>query len=323
MKKWSALLVLLCCIGLSACGVRTTKDPQAIQPAVKNIKASTMGIPLYFGYKYQPYLGVELRDLSENYDKSVEQLAINELIAGPGEGSELERLIPEGTTAAVSNVGDTLFVTLSQAFFDTVPGEDQDWQKHPSWRTEVYQRRKMAVYSIVNTITEIGNYNRVQILIQDADNPSGYRPKMAELGMAAEDDSRFLDTIARNPESVLNPKNTITGCLSLFQEKQWEQLFNCTSQVNSQNITPVNVYEFTDSAKDSTIILESYTVSDSPVTFTGNGTAMVNISYVTRDKNNHIIEHTQIPMKLVLVNNIWKVEYDSIQKIFHEGSQSS
>ena len=320
MKKIATLfLIVLLGIFWSACQ-KATYDEQAVQPGVRNIQSPSPGIPLYFKDKYLPYLGVELRDLSETQEQSLEQLAVNELIVGP-KGNELQRLIPESTTASVNAVGNTLFVTLSQEFLDTLPGEARNWVGSETERSKVQKRRCMAVYAIVNTITEIGNYSRVQILISDSKTPEGYRPSQYDMGLSAENDGRVTDVLVRNPGAILTPETLTRELLRAIQEKQWETVYNNVSQTSSQSLTPVTVYEFESTAKEAELTLENFSLSPQSLTFTGGTAAIILVHYTIRDAENQVNEFTDIPLRLVLVNHIWKVELDSIQNIILGGKR--
>lgn len=312
-------LVLALAIIITGCNIRTQKDDNAVQPGIKNIQAPTTGLPLYFKYKHLPFLSVELRDVTESYDNSIEQLAVNELITGP-KNEELERLIPENTIAKVTGTEDTAFVLLSKEFLEIVPGENKNWSRNEQDRAQVKSRRKMAIYSIVNTITELGNYSRVQILISDENNPEGYRPSLYEMGLSDEDNGRFMDILSRDSNLVLSPRSLTTQIFSAIQEKQWDLIFNNITQINSQNPTPITIYEFQNTAQDSGIVMESFTVKKDSTSFTGNSSAIIMVNYTVRNKNNYVREFTNIPIKLTMVNNVWKIEYESIKKILDKGN---
>lgn len=312
MKKRIAFIILAAFMIFAVSGCKRNTQDEVVQPINRNIKTPTLGIPLYFGYKNQPYLCAELREVEQGYEASIEQIAINELIKGPTNVTDLYALIPSGTTAKVSGVSDTLFVTLSSEFFDTMSGESNS---AATGQSSILDRRKLAVYSIVNTITEIGNYSRVQILISDRQNPSGYRPKMYDVGFATTDDGKFLDTLPRTPNAVLTPQNAVGNVFSLIQEKQWENVYKCLYQTGN-NQAAVSAYDFEMAASRSSIIIENFSINDS-VTYNSNNIAIINVNYTIRS-NSVSTEYTQVPIKLALMDNIWRIDYDSIIKILEK-----
>lgn len=316
MKKRVFAFFLALSMLFAFAGCNRTSDSDVIQPIHKNIKTPTMGIPLYFGYKNQQYLCAELREIPQSYDVSIEQLAINELVKGPSNISELYPLIPTDTTVSVSGVSDTLFVTLSSDFMDTMSGENKNYTSNPEDLAEVLRRRKLAVYSIVNTVTEIGNYSRVQILISDRKTPEGNRPKMYDVGFASSDDNKFLDTLPRSPEVILTPQSAVSGVFAYIQEKQWDSVYKCMYQGEASASPSVSSYDFTAYAERTNIVIESFSVNNN-VTYNDNGIAIVNVNFIIRN-NSGSTEYTQIPVKLMLTDNIWKVEYASVIKILEK-----
>lgn len=318
MKKRILAFFLALFVIFTFTGCHPSTDENVIQPINKNIKTPILGIPLYFGYKNQPYLCAELREIQQSYNSSIEQLAINELIKGPSGSSELYPLIPSNTTVSVSGVSDTLFVTLSSNFLDTMSGENKNYTADPADLAEVLGRRKLAVYSIVNTVTEIGNYSRVQILIADKKTPEGYRPKMYDVGFASSDDGKFLDTLPRSPQFVLTPQNTVSGIISLIQEKQWADVYQCLYQGEDSGQATVSAYDFGVYAGNTNIIIEDFSINNN-VTYNSNGIAIVNVNFTVRN-NTGSTEYTQVPIRLVLAENIWKMEYSSVTKILEKVS---
>lgn len=96
-------------------------------------------------------------DVKELYKDPYTYL-INMLITGP-ESEKLESPIPEGTKVNSCTLkGNTVYVDLSKEFIDNAP----------SGITE----ESMAVYSIVNTLTELNEVSGVKILINGEENKS-------------------------------------------------------------------------------------------------------------------------------------------------------
>ncbi|MBQ5850406.1 MAG: hypothetical protein IIW54_06295 [Lachnospiraceae bacterium] len=87
-NKIRSIIFVLCGI-LLLVSCKKSSDTKVIQPESKSISTPTLGIPLYFGYKNHDYLCAELREIPQSYESSIEQLAINELIKGPANVSEL------------------------------------------------------------------------------------------------------------------------------------------------------------------------------------------------------------------------------------------
>ena len=99
----------------------------------------------------------EIRNMKiEEAKKSTAVIATNiieELLKGPSEGSKFKRMIPEGTKLLeqVKISGDIAVVNLSKEFIEKNDGD----------KTSV----EMCIYSLVNSVTEIKELDKVKILI--------------------------------------------------------------------------------------------------------------------------------------------------------------
>lgn len=81
---------------------------------------------------------------------------INLLISGP-ESEKLESAIPEGTKVNTCTLkGNTVYVDLSKEFIENAPAGIEE--------------ESMAIYSIVNTLTELNEVTEVKILINGEEN---------------------------------------------------------------------------------------------------------------------------------------------------------
>ena len=103
-------------------------------------------------------------DVKELYQYPYTYL-INMLIAGP-ESEKLKKTIPEGTKVLSCTLrGNILYVDLSREFIDNCPDGITD--------------ESIAIYSIVNTLTELNEVTGVKILINGEENESFNDNKMS------------------------------------------------------------------------------------------------------------------------------------------------
>ena len=103
-------------------------------------------------------------DVKELYQDPYTYL-INMLIAGP-ESEKLESAIPEGTKVNSCTLkGNTVYVDLSKEFIDNAPAGITE--------------ESIAIYSIVNTLTELNEVTGVKILINGEENKSFNDNKMS------------------------------------------------------------------------------------------------------------------------------------------------
>ena len=114
-------------------------------------------LSLYFGASDGERLVKESVPVTYDSSQSLVRVIISKLLDGPAYEGELE-VIPEDTSLlGVSVVGDTAYVNLDRGF------SDSDGIISP----------KLAVYSIVNSITENTDIRQVQIQIE-GETPSSY-----------------------------------------------------------------------------------------------------------------------------------------------------
>lgn len=108
-------------------------------------------ITLYFSDENGENLTSEVRKITVPKGEVMEKLVVNELLDGPKNSKNLQ-VIPSGTKIiSVETKEGVCFVNLSKEFIT----------KHPGGTTAEI----MTVYSIVNSLTELANVNKVQFLI--------------------------------------------------------------------------------------------------------------------------------------------------------------
>lgn len=109
-------------------------------------------VTLYFSDSNAMYVVSEKRDVMTAKNDSPERQIIHELIEGPMT-DDLWSAIPDGTKLLSANTKDGLCtVDLSKEFVDNSPGGTAS--------------ERMAIYSIVNSLTELETVERVQFLIE-------------------------------------------------------------------------------------------------------------------------------------------------------------
>jgi hypothetical protein len=183
---------------------------------------------LYFRYGREEYLACEQRLLTVSEDKSIERVLLQEMIKnGPSAGNQyLEPVINSKTSViSVSSNREYLYITLSREFLDPVSSEAPgNWKDDPTWRETVYRERRLATMAIVNTMTELGEYSRIQILIDTDGTGQGVRPTREMLGFVGDDETQnaqLMGPLARDQSIVLTPGNTLSLFMKRFTEKDW------------------------------------------------------------------------------------------------------
>jgi len=118
--------------------------------------AGKMPVNLYFGSSDSTKLMLEVRYIDTSVGKkgtaSLATAIVTELINGPKE-KELKATIPQGTKLAgsIAVASGTATVNLTKEFVDKHPGGDA--------------ASKLTIYSIVNSLTELSDIQRVKFLV--------------------------------------------------------------------------------------------------------------------------------------------------------------
>jgi germination protein M len=122
-----------------------------INPSIASQKSSWRSIKLYFKHPTKNYLVSEHRIISVNPLQPIESYIVKHLIEGPTEDKLARTVTSEAQILEVSTEEGICFVNLSSEFV--------------SRRNIGPYQDIIAIYSIVNSLTELENVNSVQFLI--------------------------------------------------------------------------------------------------------------------------------------------------------------
>lgn len=111
----------------------------------------TKKITLYFPNRETGMLNKEERTVKVTDQQPVEQYIINELISGTDDEKLNQALNKATSLLSVDTYGDLCFVNFKADFLDKNSGSEE--------------KEKLAVYSVVNSLTELENIKRVQFLM--------------------------------------------------------------------------------------------------------------------------------------------------------------
>ena len=156
-----------------------TADSFIENPGEQINSIQTADITLYFANKEGTKLVEEVQeDVRYSSNISMEKLVMEHLLKGP-ESKELRSAIPSGTKlVSVSVLDGVCFVNLNEGFLN------QDYEIN----------EQIVIYSIVNSLAELPNVNKVQIAV-NGDSNLFYREEY-DLGRIYE---RNLDCIEQDP----------------------------------------------------------------------------------------------------------------------------
>lgn len=237
MKRIVMALLLVCTLALSACsagpgtvhGATATlvpgTDPTLPEALAPADLASRETATLYFRFQGEPYLAPEMRTITQSPSQPYELSLIGALLAGPGTRStDLMPLFPEGTRVlSTVTQGRTLFVTFSQEIMNLFSDEPADWQSRPDWAEEVPLRRELCMQSLVATITENCDVDRVQVLVEQSGEMTGSLRLRADFYRRGGEG--LVGPLTREESLLLTPHNAVKVILQLWSNRDWQRLY--------------------------------------------------------------------------------------------------
>ena len=177
---------------------------------------------LYFRYGATRWLEREQRTIPVQHSESYEKALVQALLDGP-ESTRLTPLFPQGTQVlSVIAEGRQLFVTFNEQLLAGFPDEDPALNT-PGYRAgEGRLRRQLAMASLVNALTESGEYSRVQVLVRAETTLTGSMRLSSRYYL--EDQDTLPDPLTRQEASILQPGFVADQAMSLWKSRDWTAL---------------------------------------------------------------------------------------------------
>lgn len=224
------VLLLICLTGCSALSfspISQRKDPPSgyiveVYPNEEDLSGtqSIHQANVYYRISNENLLAPVLMRFELGIGQTIEAAVIQALIEGPGVIHELSGLIPEGTQlVSVKEQHGYLEVTLSKEFLEVSDDIPAGWEKNPQWVEEVARRRLLATYSIINSITDLGRYNAVLILIDVNDDGNGQRVERSNFGLSSSS-GEPIEPLPRDTALIQTPQSVVTSVITAINNKQ-------------------------------------------------------------------------------------------------------
>ena len=312
-------VILICLLALCLTGCSQAANPLLRNEAtpmpgtVPQLHPATAGdsrttqhqATLYFRFLDSDMLAGENRVISVSQDESLEMALLSALLDGPSAGQiELQRLIGDDVRIEdVSVSGDMLFLTLSGAFLrDSVPA---NWQSQPQWAQEAPLRRKLALQSIVATVTENLPYTSVQVLVTQ-DGQSSARLDRSYLLTG---DIGPADPLLRQESLLLTPASVADRLMNAWHKRDYAAIYRLTASYSVER----PVYETFAATLDKASALMDFSCSCGSVSGDGQS-ATVTLQFSTVE-NDLTLQTAGYPLHLMRDNGLWKIPFDTLQQL--------
>lgn len=308
-------LMLVFVIFLSACTAdESLPTPAVVQvnPLAEAVSNDEITARLYYGFGDNRLLGGENRRIKVPVNESIETSVLNELIReGPSAAStNLTRVInPDTSVVAATPEGQYIAVTLSRDFL-TQPGV-QSGGALLSGQAE-RTRRFLAVYSVVNTLIEQGSYARVRLLIDEDGSGSGRPITLQEAGLNGTGE---CEPLARNGEVELTALNTMRELLQAVEQRDWNLVYDFLAYKNQFGQDKPSLEDFRGEVERARFTLSGSQVLEDVLAPDG-VSEIVMVSYDLRSADSETQSFVNVPRRLVLENDLWKMTYDAFDAMF-------
>ena len=283
-----------------------------ISPAAQSDTMQTQQATLFYRLGETELLAPMSVTFSLSVDTTIEEAILSALIDGPIGQHELTGTIPAGTELVSAKVRDGYFeVTLSSDFFSVGSDVPSNWEQDPQWVQEVQLRRKLATYSIVNSITQLGIYTRVLILIDMTGNGNGQRVERSNFGLMPQtgEEDTLIEPLARDASLLLTPNTAARLTLDALISQDSDYLSRYL--YFSSGTTP-DAQELGETLFQTQLSAYTLDLENGPVISLDGASAMINFSYEYITAQGVKREVMDIPLLLILDDGIWSVDYESL-----------
>jgi len=277
-------------------------------------KSDTLDVTLYYRFGDTQLLGAQRVELDIRREETIATRIVQHLVDGPDIARErLRGVFPQGTEViSVTGEGRTAFVTLSEAFLGKPDGAPADWEDLSVWQEEAALRRRLAVQSIVLSLTEDGRYQRVQLYIADNDDDIPRRIAMAWFDPSVTDPTLVLAASPRDEKIMLTPNRAMTMILEAWQARDTETLYTLLAPRQGELLPSEGVFEAELSEID--VSLLEYETSQGTVSYDGQVATMVLDAQIrsTAGGDAQIVRES---VPLVRWQDNWAIEMDTLRSL--------
>ena len=297
MKRLAVITaVILSAVLLASCsGLNESGDATTIRPKPDGTVSS--GIVLYY---YSPVFSslTAVEEIVEvPIDKRKELYILERLIDGPDSNPFLNTIINSKTKViSISDNASTVSVTLSNEFLSLPESAKQISE-------DKNMLLRMCVYSIVNSLTEYGQFDKVQILIDVNNTGIGERVTRATLGFT-DNPQEYLESLSRYDRVLLTPKKALKTAFELIASKDWSTLYIIVSETEER--PEYELFRSLCNAHIENLVLDDE-LSDGSVSPRGN-TAVITASFRITGLAERA--YKDVPIVLNRTNDIWMFSYD-------------
>ena len=277
-------------------------------------KSDLLDVTLYYRFGQTGLLGAQRVELDLKREETIATRIVQHLVKGPDIAHDrLSGVFPQGTQViSVTGEGRTAFVTLSEAFLGKPDGAPADWEDLAAWQEEAALRRRLAIQSLVLSLTEDGRYQRVQLYIADNDDDLPRRIAMAWFDPSMTDPTIVLAASPRDEKIMLTPYKAMTMILEAWQKRDFDTLYLLLAPGKGKAMPAPS--EFASEMKNTDVSLLEYETTQGTVSYDGQiATLVLDASIRSTDGGDAQIIRESVPLVRWMDN--WAIEMDVLRSL--------
>jgi hypothetical protein len=183
-------------------------------------------------------------------------------------------------------------------------------------REEMDENLRLSVYALVDSLTAVGNTDRIQILVDLDNSGTGSRVQRAMLGLHTEDSaaSQLLEPLGFNGEIVIDAGKIADLVLGHLKNGQYEKAYPLFAQIESGGFERPSYAAFETELKSLGTLTDYKLVSFEPAEGSADFAATADIKFTYSDGSVKTIQGAALD--LYREGDLIKVGYNSLMRLF-------
>lgn len=320
----SGFLGILLALGLCGCEaflspLQEDRGPQVLQPALdpsEDAAYANTTVRLYFRLAGEGLLAYEDRPIEVMANERIEVTVLRELIAGPrGENTELKPLLNQKTRVlSVTDQNGLLIVTFNEELMETAEPMPANWQEeHPALREEFYLQRRLAVYSVVNTLASLGKFDRVQLCLGTQGSEATRLIRRGSMGFVNENAEQYLDAMNYEGSVVLTPQHMMETLFQALIQNDWARVYRFLSADDETGPRPL-LQDVRAELRSVLLRLDRYSVHDESVSSDGKS-AIVLVDISLQRPSGETVTRANVPVRLSREGAVLRIDYSMLLRL--------
>ena len=270
---------------------------------------------LYFGFMDEAYLVPELRKITQNANDTETYSVMRELILGPTHEKNQSLINSNTKVLDITTNNEYVYLSLSKEFLD-VPAAMGEWENDRITAALVHKQRRIALYSIVNTLTELQGCTYVQIYIDMDSDGTAEKVTRGQVGFIGDgNENVYLDALARDHDYILTPANTVRLVMDLIAKNQPQRLYNLVYTADESG-KDVSYNDFLKTYNLTSVVIGGFAV-DGEVSVSNYGNSFVVLTdYTVKSSGEHnAVSYNDVPVNVLRKGNYYLVDMNFIKKV--------